>query len=640
MISASNLTMRFGGKILFKNADMQLNPGQHYGLIGANGSGKSTLIKLLAGDLTPEAGNLSTPTQFVIGTLKQDHFLYEECPILDVVLMGRTKLWNALQARKLLLEREEFNEKECHDLDDLEKIINSQHGYAASSQAAKLLEGLGLLAATHPQPMKTLSGGYKLRVLLAQVLFSNPDILLLDEPTNHLDIFSIQWLAGYLKNFPGTLLISSHDRSFLNNVCNHIVDIDCEKIKIYKGDFDTFEFTKARDREQQESLLAKQDKKREDMQEFIDRFGAKASKARQAQSRMRFVEKLKDEMDANELSPSSRMHPHLYFAQCRPAGAVPLIVNGISKSYGANQVLKEISFEVERGERVAILGANGVGKSTLLEILTNSTPMDGGNFTWGYAAQYAYFPQDHARHVQGAPNLLEWLRQFDRQATDEQLRRILGQVLFSGDDVEKPLHVLSGGEAARLLLAKMMLLKHNILIFDEPTNHLDIEATDALMEALQNYDGTLLFVSHNRHFVTHIANRIIEITPQHGLVDFRCTFEEYLAKREFDLLSATSQIRKEQRDNTQTKAGYEEQKNQKKIRSQLEKKVSAVEEKCHQIEQKILKIDARLSEEGFYQSVPQPEQQLILKQKSELESALATAMQEWEEASHALSDNQ
>lgn len=637
MISASNLTMRFGGKILFKNANLQLNPGDHYGLVGANGSGKSTLIKLIAGELTPEAGELALPTQMTLGTLKQNQFLYEEVPILDVVLMGCEKLWKALQARDRLLQNAQFNEDDCHTLDDLEKVIAAQDGYAAASNAAKLLEGLGLPAAIHLQPMKTLSGGYKLRVLLAQVLFSNPDILLLDEPTNHLDLFSIHWLGGYLRNFPGTLLISSHDRSFLNHVCTHIVDIDYETIKVYTGDLDAFVETKALGLSQQENMLAKQDKKREHMQSFIDRFRAKSSKARQAQSRVKLVEKLQDEMDALALSPSSRMFPHVQFTQCRPPGAVPLSVKGISKAYNTKKVLEEISFEVERGERVAILGANGVGKSTLLEILTGASAADKGSFSWGYAAQYAYFPQDHARHVQGAPNLLEWLRMFDSQAPDEKLRQTLGQVLFSGDDVEKPLHVLSGGEAARLLLARMMLLKHNVLIFDEPTNHLDIEATEVLLDALLNYDGTLLFVSHNRHFVSQIANRIIEITPQHGLMDFKCSFDEYLAKRDFDLLSSSLQVRKEKPENSSSqKVDYEEQKKQRKIRSQLEKKISAAEEKCHHLEQQIQAINTRFASDGFYQSTPQPEQQGLLRQKSDLESALAAAMHDWEQSSGLL----
>lgn len=638
MISIINLSMRFGGKILFQNANLQLNPGIHYGLVGANGSGKSTFIKLLAGEMTPEAGDISTPSQCTLGTLKQDHFIYDDNLILDVVLMGQPKLWNALQARQSILQHDNFTEQECETLASLEKIIASHQGYAASSVAAKLLEGLGLPNAVHQSPMKTLSGGFKLRVLLAQVLFSEPDILLLDEPTNHLDIFSIRWLEGYLKNFPGMLLISSHDREFLNGVCNHIVDLDYGTIKIYKGNFDKFVETKAQERELKEALLEKQDKKRQDIQEFVDRFKAKATKARQAQSKMRFVEKLTDEIEQLDIRPSSRASPHLHFDQCRPSGAIPLTVKGISKSYGNKQVLNNVSFQIERGERVAILGANGIGKSTLLEILTQSISADAGSYEWGFATQFAYFPQDHAKYVSGQQSVLQWLGQFDRQIVEEKLRQTLGLVLFSGDDVHKPVNVLSGGETARLLLAKMLLAKHNVLIFDEPTNHLDIEATDELVSALKNYPGSLLFVSHNRYFVSQIANRILEITPQHGLLDFNCSFSEYLEKREFDLLSANNlSTRKEQKNlNNDGKAVYQDQKNQRRLKSQLEKKVTLAEEKCHRIENEIAAIDKILASEGFYQSTPKAEQQGTLQKKSELERQLTESLQTWEDASNEL----
>lgn len=635
MISISNLTMRFGGKILFSNVSLQFNPGQHYGLVGANGSGKSTFIKMLAGEVTADAGDIAMPTQCSLGILKQDHFLYDENIILDVVLMGKPKLWNALQARQELLQREHFNDRDCDALASLEKTIEACQGYSASSVAAQLLEGLGLPTPVHTNLMKTLSGGYKLRVLLAQVLFSQPDILLLDEPTNHLDIFSISWLEGYLKNFPGTLIVCSHDREFLNGTCNNIVDADYGTLKIYKGNYDRFEETKARDRELKEAILEKQDKKRQDVQEFIDRFKSKASKARQAQSKMRFVEKLTDEMQQLDLSPSSRASPRLRFEQCRPSGAIPLTVKELSKAYGDKQVLEQISFQVERGERVAILGANGMGKSTLLEIITQSIPADAGSYEWGYATQFAYFPQDHAKHVFGRQSVLEWLGQFDRQIPEEKLRQTLGQVLFSGDDVHKSLAVLSGGEAARLILAKMLLSKHNVLIFDEPTNHLDMESTEALLTALQAYPGSILFVSHNRYFVSRIANRILEITPQHGLMDFKCTYPEYLEKREFDLLSANKRqagkIEKPAEVSFQEgKANYQDQKQQRRIKSQLDKKVALAEDKIHRLEQEIHTIDHLLASEGFYQTTLKEQQQATLLKKSELEKQLADTFQEWE----------
>ena len=637
MISTINLTMRFGGKILFNNVSLQFNPGQHYGLVGANGSGKSTFIKMLAGEVTADGGDISMPSQCTLGVLKQNHYLYEENSLLDVVLMGKPKLWNALQARDQLLQKDPFDDKDCDSLAAFEKIIEAHQGYSAASIAGQLLEGLGLPTALHGNAMKTLSGGYKLRVLLAQVLFSEPDVLLLDEPTNHLDIFSIRWLEGYLKSFPGTLIVCSHDRDFLNGTCNNIVDVDYGTLKIYKGNYNDFEDTKARERELKEAMLEKHDKKRQDVQEFIDRFKSKASKARQAQSKMRVVEKLTEEMDQIDLCPTSRVAPRLRFDQCRPSAAIPLTVKAISKAYGEKEVLDQISFQMERGERIAILGANGMGKSTLLEILTTSIPSDKGSFEWGYATHFAYFPQDHTKHVFGKQSVLDWLSDCDRQIPEEKLRQTLGLVLFSGDDVHKPLSVLSGGEAARLILAKMLLSKHNVLIFDEPTNHLDMESTEALLEALQAYPGSILFVSHNRYFVSRIANRILEITPQHGLMDFKCTFSEYLEKRDFDLLSANNKHAGEVGDKPKealpqdAKGSYEDQKQQKRLKGQLEKKVASAEDKIHKLEKEIQGVDELMASEGFYQTTPKEQQQAALQKKSDLEKQLAQAFVVWEE---------
>jgi ATPase subunit of ABC transporter with duplicated ATPase domains len=628
MISVVNLSMRYGGKILFKNANVQFNPGRHYGLVGANGSGKSTFIKILIGELTPESGDVAVPSQITVGALKQDHYLYEETPIIDTVLMGKKKLWDALQKKQKLFEHDHFTEEECHQLESLEKIISDHHGYTASSEAARLLEGLGLLANVHEKPLKTLSGGYKLRVLLAQLLFSNPDVLLLDEPTNHLDLFSIRWLEEYLKNFPGTLLISSHDRHFLNGTCDHIVDLDYETIKIYKGNFEDFEAIKAADREQKQAMLSKQDKKREDLQRFVDRFKATASKARQAQSKMHLVEKLENEMDELNIRPSTRMFPKLRFDLVRPSGVKTLAVNDLSKSYGAKQVLKNVSFEVERGDRIAFLGANGIGKSTLLEIINEKMQQDLGSFEWGFAAQIAYFPQDHAREVNGSETLLQWLSRADRQMPEERLREVLARVLFTGDDVHKPVNILSGGETARLILAKMMVLKHNILIFDEPTNHLDMESIEMLVDSLQAYPGTILFVSHNRHFVSRLAKRIIEMTPE-GIEDFPLTFEEYLLKRDVDHLSGLKQVSKEIASGA-GKQSYEEQKKQRNLKAQNEKKAAKAEEKCQMFEQKLESINKSLAEAGLSgKGDPIYLNQLAAK-KSEMERRLEEALAEWE----------
>jgi ATPase subunit of ABC transporter with duplicated ATPase domains len=628
MITTTNLSMRYGGKILFKNASLQLNPGAHYGLVGANGSGKSTLIKILLGTSTPESGDVLISKQSKMGSLSQDHFLYDEESILMTVVIGKKRLWDALQKKINLLQNADFDESSCISLDEVEHEILQMDGYSAESQAAKLLEGLGLETELHQQPLKILSGGYKLRVLLAQVLFGNPDILILDEPTNHLDLFSIRWLEGYLKEFTGTLLISSHDRNFLNAVCDHIVDIDHGTVKVYKGTYDQFLETKIFNLEQTKALLAKQDKKKEHLQEFIDRFRAKASKARQAQSKIRFAEKLEEEMKELNVQPSTRCYPRIHFQQCRPSGAVVLKVKNISKSFGSKKVLNNLSFEVQRGEKIAFLGANGIGKSTLLEILTGSLAPCDGTISWGHASYYAYFPQDHARYLNGSYSLLTWLGQFDQQISEQDLRDILGKVLFSGDDVHKLINVLSGGEAARLLLAKMMLIKQNILIFDEPTNHLDMEAVEVLIDSLQEYEGTVLFVSHNRHFVSQIADRVIELSHQ-GMQDFHCRFEEYLEKRDMDLLSGLGKSKEVSKDKSSAINAYEGQKQEQRLNAQRERKTKQAEERCLNLEKQICAINDLLASEGFYQKTPKAEVTRLLNEKKLLEDTFEKAFLEW-----------
>lgn len=632
MVSANNLTMRFGGKILFKNANFQLNPGKHYGLIGANGSGKSTLIKILTHELSSDGGDFSIPSQSAVGTLKQNHFLYENVPIIDTVLMGNTALWQAMEQKNLLLQKPHFTENECHLLADYEKTIETEDGYMAESMAGKILEGLGLPDRIHRQPLSTLSGGYKLRVLLAQLLFSKPDILLLDEPTNHLDLHSIHWLEEYLKNFPGTLLVSSHDRDFLNRICEYILDLDYQKITTYHGNYDNFLVTKEELQIQKEATFSKHEKRKEDLEEFIDRFRAKASKAKQAQSKMKLVEKLEDEMSEIDFTPTSRMYPKLKFDIYRPSGAIALKVKDIHKSYGDKKVLHGISFEVERGDRLAILGANGIGKSTLLEIITGHLACETGQCDWGFAAQFAYFPQDHMREVNGQTSLLQWLGEQNPHTPEQKLRETLGRVLFSGDDVKKLVHVLSGGEMARLILAKMMLLNHNVLIFDEPTNHLDMESIETLLNALNNYTGTIIFVSHNRHFVSHLANRVIELSDQ-GTNDYRCSFAEYIEKREIDLLSKDQRQVKEKLSDTQEgKLKHQEQKNLRNLKSQLEKAVAQAEKRCNTLEEKIKNLNVMMSEENFYLSTPNDQIQNLMEQKENLESQLEEAMKLWEEA--------
>lgn len=642
MVSASNLTMQYGGKILFRKAGFQLLPKNHYGLVGPNGSGKSTLFKIITGELSPDSGDIALPTHHRIGTLKQDHFIYDSYPIRDVVIMGNTRLWDAMQRKEALYSKSEFTEADCEILGQCEKVIEEMHGYTAESEAAQILDGLGLPPHVHEKPMHVLSGGHKLRVLLAQLLFSAPDLLLLDEPTNHLDIFSIRWLEEHLKSFPGTILLTSHDRHFLNAVCTHTIDLDYGTITTYPGNYDAFEAIKAEAALLKGAQLAKQEKRKEDMMEFVERFGAKATKAKQAQSRMKMVEKLEASMESLELMPTSRRYPKLNFEICRPSGAVALRATCIAKNYGEKQVLHDVSFEIERGEKVAFVGANGIGKSTLLEIVTNHQHATHGSYEWGFEAHKAYFPQDHAREVNGNINLLDWLNQFDPQATRETLQKVLARSLFSGDDVKKPIGILSGGETARLILAKMMLVKHNVLIFDEPTNHLDMEATENLIEALENYKGTLLFVSHNRYFVEKLADRVIEMTPD-GIKDFKCTYQEYVAKRDLDHLDVTKSLRmgsqlppKQQSEGV--KGAYQDQKKVQRQKDQLQRKIDSSEKRCQALEKTLEGINNILLDPAFYTARSKPEQDQVIDEKQKLEHELASVMQDWEHASQALID--
>lgn len=632
MLSTSLLSMRYGKKILFKGVSIQFNLGCRYGLIGANGSGKSTLIKILAGEITPEAGSLSIPTKFSLGTLKQDHYLYENEDVINVVFRGRKELWEAMQQKKLLLEKEEFSEADYDQLVKLEKIYESQGGYAAEGEACKLLEGLGIRQESHFKPLHLLSGGYKLRVLLAQVFFGKPDILVLDEPTNHLDLYSIKWLEGYLKKFPGTLIVTSHDKEFLNNVCTHIADVDYGTVRIYKGNYDAFVGQKQQARELNEQQLEKQMKKRDDLKEFIDRFGAKATKAAQAQSKAKIVEQLEEEMQNLDLEPSSRIYPKLRFEPLRASGVTVLKTNELSKAYGSKQVLKDVSFEIERNDRVAIVGPNGIGKSTLLEILNQNVAQDSGQFEWGFACRTAYFPQDHSREVCGNVSLLDWLGSYDTTVPQEKLREILARVLFSGDTVLQKVETLSGGEAARLILAKMMLQKPNLLIFDEPTNHLDLEAIDALAESLQSYEGTILFVSHNRFFVSAVATRILEVTSE-GVRDYRLTYAEFMQKQENDHLIANAPLsqRYGEKSHQSHSSSYEDQKKLRSSKAQLKKKFVQAEETCHQCEAQLQELDELMSAPDFYQKSSPDKLIAYQKQKKEIERQLEEAMQAWEQ---------
>jgi ATPase subunit of ABC transporter with duplicated ATPase domains len=517
---------------------MQFNPGNRYGLVGANGSGKSTFLRILAGEEQPSAGTLAIPKRLKLGVLKQDHFRYESMPILEVAMMGNHDVWEAMVEKERLLAHSD-REFDADRYSELEDLILHHDGYTLEARAGEVLEGLGIVTEVHRQPLSTLSGGFKLRVLLGQVLASEPDALLLDEPTNHLDILSIRWLEKFLESYKGTAIVISHDHRFLDNICTHIVDVDYETMLLYPGNYSAFAAAKVANRERKEAEIEKQEKQIAGHQAFVDRFRAKATKARQAQSKIKLIEKIVIE----RLPRSSRRYPIFKFGQARPSGRQVLELSGIAKSYGDNRVLAGVSLTVQRGDRLAIIGPNGIGKSTLLKIAVGEVEPDAGKVEWGYEAHRGYFSQDHTEIKAGGKQSVEaWLWEAVPGEPIGFVRGNLGQVLFSGDEVKKAVGSLSGGEAARLVFCRLSVTKPNVLILDEPTNHLDLEAIEALVDGLKSYDGTLVFVSHDRWFVSQLANRVLEISPR-GIQDFPGSYEEYLERLGDDHLDAEAVLR-------------------------------------------------------------------------------------------------
>jgi ATPase subunit of ABC transporter with duplicated ATPase domains len=547
MISLSNLSKHHGDQTLFEGVSLQFNRGERYGIVGANGSGKSTLLRILTGEESASDGDIAIPKRAKLGVLRQDHFQYEDERILDVVMMGNAVLWEAIaEKERILVAAQDHFDGDRYA--ELEELIVQADGYGLEARAGEILEGLGIPAAVHEQPLSTLSGGFKLRVLLAQVLASEPDALLLDEPTNHLDILSIRWLEEFLQRFRGTALLISHDHRFLDTVATTIVDVDYDTIKAYPGNYAHFVRAKREERERREKEIAKREAEVAEHKAFVERFRAKATKARQAQSKLKVIERI----DIETLPESSRRYPRFRFEQRRPSGRQVVALDGVTKSYGDKSVLDGIDLTIQRGERVAIIGPNGIGKSTLLEVMVDETRADDGSVEWGYETHPGYVAQDHKAQVGSHQQTLEdWLTQFCGGESRGFVKGQLAAVLFSGDESEKRLAALSGGEAARLIFARQAVEKPNVLILDEPTNHLDLEAIEALVAALVAYEGTLIFVSHDRWFVNELATRIIEITPQ-GLRDFSGSYDEYLERAggedHLDAQEVQRRVRKSKRE--------------------------------------------------------------------------------------------
>jgi ATPase subunit of ABC transporter with duplicated ATPase domains len=525
LLIANNITMQFGAKPLFENVSVKFGEGNRYGLIGANGCGKSTFMKILAGVLEPTAGNISLDSNERMAWLRQDQFAYEDQRVLDVVMMGHEQMWKANVEKNAIYMNPDATEDDYMRAAELEGVFAEYDGYTAESRAGELLLGVGIPIEQHSGPMSAIAPGWKLRVLLVQALFANPDILLLDEPTNNLDINTIRWLEDVLNNRDCTMIIISHDRHFLNQVCTHTADMDYGKLTVYPGNYDDFMEASTMARAQQAKDNAKAKQQIADLQDFVRRFSANASKAKQATSRAKQIDKIKVE----DIKPSSRQYPFIRFEYDDREKLHRNAVELEKLSHGFDKPLfNDFSIMVEAGEKVAIIGENGVGKTTLLRCLAGDLQPNHGRVKWAEKAKIGYFAQDHEYEFENGESLFDWMTRFTQAGDDDQVvRSMLGRLLFSGEDSKKSVKVLSGGEKGRMLYGKLMLAKTNVLLMDEPTNHMDMESIEALNTALDKYKGTLFFVSHDREFVSSIATRILEIKPD-GIVDFTGNYEDYL----------------------------------------------------------------------------------------------------------------
>ncbi|MCP4901396.1 MAG: ABC-F family ATP-binding cassette domain-containing protein [bacterium] len=630
MITLSSLAKDYGAQILFRDVSLQLNSACRYGLVGANGSGKTTLLRLLTNQEESSSGSIAMPKRLRLGVLEQDHFQYENDPILQVAMRGHAELWNAIQEKEKVLEEDDFDADRYSKLED---IILRLDGYSFEARAGEILEGLGIPSHVHDQPLSTLSGGFKLRVLLAQTLAAEPDCLLLDEPTNHLDILSIRWLEKHLTEFPGCVIVISHDHRFLDNVTTHILDVDYETISPYTGNYTAFVKAKKVNRDRKEAEISKQEKEIAHHRAFAERFKAKATKARQAQSKLKRIDKIV----VDNLPQSSRRFPIFRFQQLRPSGKKALELEGLEKSFDENRVLTDVSLYLHRGDRMAIIGPNGIGKSTLLKIIVNDIDADAGTIDWGHETHLGYFPQSHQQMLgERSITAEQWIEECCPGRGIGFVRGLLGRVLFSGEEVEKKIQQLSGGEAARLIFARLEVDQPNVLLLDEPTNHLDLEAIEALVKALENYEGTLIFVSHDRWFVSRLATRVLELMPD-GINDFQGTYDDYLAQCGDDHLDADTAVLRQRRERRREKSRepskrstkpangtVEQQRKQKQLRRDV--LTAGIEE----AERRIEEIDGRFCESGFFENTAADTVKKMQQERHDLRSKVDELMVEWE----------
>ncbi|MBW7476817.1 ATP-binding cassette domain-containing protein [Paenibacillus oenotherae] len=532
MISTSGITLRYGKRALFEDVNIKFTPGNCYGLIGANGAGKSTFLKILSGEVEQSQGEVHITPGERLAVLKQNHYEYDEFKVLETVIMGHKKLYDVMREKDAIYAKAEFTDEDGMRAGELEAEFADMNGWEAESEAAGMLNGLGIPPELHDKLMSELSGNEKVRVLLAQALFGSPNILLLDEPTNHLDMESIHWLENFLGNYEGTVIVVSHDRHFLNQVCTHIADIDFGKIQMYVGNYDFwYESSQLALTLMRDANKKKEDKIKE-LQAFIQRFSANKSKSKQATSR----KKLLDKISLDDIRPSNRKYPFINFKPEREAGKQLLLVDGLTKSIDGVKQIDNLTLAINKGDKIALVGPNTLPKTVLFQLLTGELEADAGTYQWGITTTQAYFPKDNAAYFDGIEmNLVDWLRQYSKDQDESFIRGFLGRMLFSGDEALKKASVLSGGEKVRCMLSKMMLAGANVLLMDEPTNHLDLESITALNNGLIDFDGTLIFTSHDHQFVQTIANRIIEITPT-GIIDRIMTYDEYLESDEVKAL--------------------------------------------------------------------------------------------------------
>ena len=528
MITTDKLTVRFGSQTLFENVSVKFSPGNCYGVIGANGAGKSTLLRVLSGALEPTSGEVHIGKNQRIAVLKQNHFEFDEFPVIDTVIMGHKRLYDIMKEKDALYAKPDFNDEDGMRVAQLETEFAELDGWQAESMAATLLSDLGIENEKHYDLMSELSGSEKVRVLLAQALFGNPDILLLDEPTNHLDINTITWLEEFLIDFPNTVIVVSHDRKFLDRVCTHIADIDYCNIQLYTGNYSFWSQASQLIQKQKEEMNKKTEEKMEELKAFIARFSANASKAKQATSRKNMLDKLTLE----DIKPSSRQYPRIRFTYQKMPGRDVLQIKGLNKAIDGQQLIKNFSLEVQKGDKIAFISRDPLIVTTLFQILTGEIEPDSGTFDWGVTATVSYFPKDNTKFFESKINLIDWLRQYSADQNIGYIRGFLGRMLFTGEESEKSANVLSGGEKVRCMLAKMMVAESNALIFDEPTNHLDLESITALNNSLIDFNGTILFTSQDHQFIQTVADRIVEISPN-GWINAYDKYDDYLVNPEY-----------------------------------------------------------------------------------------------------------